>query len=106
MFLSGKITSGQTASIKNIFQLKVVSKYEKYLGLPSMIGRRKLGFFNEVKLNVISKISGWRHKMFSSGGKEILIKAVAQAVPAYAMSVFRLPKGLCDDIQKVIAKFW
>ncbi|KAH9648147.1 reverse transcriptase domain-containing protein [Citrus sinensis] len=106
MFLSGKITSGQAAAIKNIFQLKVVSKYEKYLGLPSMIGRRKLGFFNEVKLNVISKISGWRHKMFSSGGKEILIKAVAQAVPAYAMSVFRLPKGLCDDIQKAIAKFW
>ena len=22
------------------------------------------------------------------------------------MSVFRLPKGLCDDIQKSIAKFW
>ncbi|KAH9792802.1 reverse transcriptase domain-containing protein [Citrus sinensis] len=106
MFLSGKITSGQAATIKNIFQFKVVSKYEKYLGLPSMIGRRKSGFFNEVKLKVISKISSWRHKMFSSGGKEILIKVVAQAVPAYAMSVFRLPKGLCDDIQKSIAKFW
>ncbi|KAH9800659.1 hypothetical protein KPL71_000753 [Citrus sinensis] len=43
---------------------------------------------------------------FSSGGKEILIKAVAQAVPAYAISVFKLPKGLCEDIQKAIAKFW
>ncbi|KAL9427669.1 hypothetical protein AB3S75_029786 [Citrus x aurantiifolia] len=106
MFLSGKITSGQAATIKNIFQLKVVSKYEKYLGLPSMIGRRKLGFFNEVKLKVISKISSWRHKLFSSGGKEVLIKVVAQVVPAYAMSVFRLPKGLCDDFQKAIAKFW
>lgn len=70
------------------------------------MGRRKTRFFNEVKLKVISKISSWCHKMFSSRGKEILIKAEAQAVPAYAMNVFRLPNGLCDDIQKAIAKFW
>lgn len=59
-----------------------------------------------MKLKVISKISSWCHKMFSSRRKEILIKVVAQAVPAYAMNVFRLPNGLCDDIQKAIAKFW
>ena len=71
-----------------------------------MIGRRKTGFFNEVKLKVISKISSWCRKMFSNRRKEILIKVVAQAVPAYAMSVFRLPNGLYADIQKAIAKFW
>lgn len=36
----------------------------------------------------------------------MLIKAVAQAIPVYTMSVFKLPKGLCDDIQKAIARFW
>ena len=71
-----------------------------------MIGRKKMSFFKDVKLKVLSKISSWHHKMFSSGGKEVLIKAVAQAIPAYAMSVFKLPKGLCEDIQRAIAKFW
>ncbi|KAH9649685.1 putative reverse transcriptase/RNA-dependent DNA polymerase [Citrus sinensis] len=44
------------------------------------------------------------HKLFSSGGKEILIKAVAQAVPSYAMSVFKIPLAVCNDIQRAIAK--
>ncbi|KAL9461788.1 hypothetical protein AB3S75_004729 [Citrus x aurantiifolia] len=71
-----------------------------------MVGRKKTSFFNEIKLRVINKISNWQANFFSSGGKEILIKAVAQAVPAYAMSVFKLPLGLCEDMQKAIAGFW
>lgn len=106
MFLSGKVTEAQVNVIRGIFKLKVVSKFERYLGLPAMIGKKRTSFFNEVKLKVLSKISGWHHKMFSSGGREILIKAAAQAVPAYAMSIFKIPKGLCDDIQRAIARFW
>ncbi|KAL9438172.1 hypothetical protein AB3S75_023941 [Citrus x aurantiifolia] len=71
-----------------------------------MIGRKKKSFFNEIKLKILSKISSWEHKYFSSGGKEVLIKAIAQAVPVYAMSVFKLPVGTCNDIQKAIARYW
>ena len=106
MFFSGQVQSSQVAAIQSIFQFNVVSKHEKYLGLPSMVGRKRTTFFKDIKLRVLSKISNWRDKIFSSGGKETLIKAVAQAVPAYAMSVFRIPLGLCDDIQKAIANFW
>ena len=59
-----------------------------------------------MKLKVVSKISNWQHKFFSSGGKEVLIKAVAQAVLAYAMNVFKLLIGLCNDIQMEMVKFW
>ena len=106
MFFSCNTKADQVPAIKEIFHLNVVSKHEKYLGLPSMIGRNKRNFFNDIKLRVISKLSSWQHKHFSKGGKEVLIKAIAQAVPIYAMSVFKIPQGLCDDIQKVIAKFW
>lgn len=74
-----------------MFGLNVVTKHEKYLGLPSMVGRRKISFFNEVKLRVLNKLSSWQSKNFSHSGKEVLIKAVVQAIPAYAMSVFKIP---------------
>ena len=39
-------------------------------------------------------------------GKEIMIKAVIQSIPAYSMSVFKLPVSLCKDIEMMIRKFW
>lgn len=106
MFFSSSTSQQLGEEISNIFYLAVVSKHEKYLGLPSMVGRAKISFFNDIKLRVLSKLSSWQSKCFSSGGKEVLIKAVAQAVPAYAMSVFKIAQTLCSDMEKAIARFW
>ena len=64
MVFSGKIPADRVNAIKRIFQLNMVSRHEKYLGLPSMVGSNKKNFFNEVKLKVVSKISNWQHKFF------------------------------------------
>ena len=42
----------------------------------------------------------------STVGKEVLVKAVAQAVPVYSMSCFKLPRGLCENLNMLIRKFW
>lgn len=52
------------------------------------------------------KLFGWKEKMLSSGGREILIKVVAQAIPTYTMSCFLLPKGLCEEIEGMMRRFW
>ena len=44
--------------------------------------------------------------MLSQAGKEILIKAVAQAIPTYTMSVFKLPDTLCDKMTCMVHSFW
>ena len=52
------------------------------------------------------KLSGWKEKILSIGGREILIKAVARAISTYTMSCFQLPKGLCDEIESMTRRFW
>jgi len=52
------------------------------------------------------KIQGWNENFLSWAGKEILIKAVAQAIPTFAMGCLDLSKGLCDQISTMICRFW
>ena len=44
--------------------------------------------------------------MLSTARKEVLIKAVTQSIPIYAMGVFQLPLKLCDELNALCAKFW
>src|SRR4051812_46471049 len=52
------------------------------------------------------KVKGWIEKTISAGGKEVLIKTVAQSVPVYSMSCFKLPRGLCEHLDKTIRQFF
>ena len=82
------------------------SRHTKYLGLPSFIGRSKKQVFSTLKERVGQKLVGWKGKLLFMGGKEILIKAVAQAIATYTMSYFQLPQGLCEDLESMMRSFW
>ncbi|KAK2665076.1 hypothetical protein Ddye_003650 [Dipteronia dyeriana] len=92
--------------IKSLFNIGVVSCHDKYLGLPSSITRNKRQVFEDIKDRVWQKLQGWKNKLFSVGGREVLIKAIAQAIPTYAMGCFRLPASLMCELNKLFANFW
>lgn len=83
-----------------------IIQYEKYLELPSLVGRNKKTSFNYIEESVWKKIQGWKEKLLSQVGREIIIKAVVQAIPTYTMSCFKLPLGLCTEIESLIMRFW
>jgi hypothetical protein len=68
--------------IKAILSVSTSTFDEKYLGLPSLEGRMK------------------------NGSKDALIKSVAQALPAYAMGVFKMTNGFCEQYERLIRDFW
>jgi hypothetical protein len=92
--------------IKQILDVHNEALSEKYLGMPTDVGNSSNGAFKYLKDRVWQKVQGWLELCLSSGGKEVLIKAVAQAVPTYSMSCFRLPRGLCQHIDGLLRNFW
>ena len=69
------------------------------------VGTCKNGAFKFLKDRFWNKVKGWMEKLLSAGGKEVLIKSVAQSVPVYSMSCFKLPRGLCEHINSLILIF-
>ena len=106
LFFSKAITEANYQIIKGILGVREIHHYEKYLGLPSLTRRQKNLSFNYIKERVWRKLQGWEGKLLSQAEREVLIKAVIQAIPTYAMGCFKLPLGLCNEIEVMVRKFW
>ena len=106
LFFSASTREETQNEIKDALSLLVIRQYETYLGLPSMIGRSKYSSFMQLKERVWRKIQGWKGKLLFQAGREVLIKAVVQAIPTYTMNVFKLPQKLCHELEKMIRDFW
>lgn len=106
IFFSRSCPSTLQNNLALLFRIPVIHKTGKYLGIPSDWGRSKRDMFSWILGRVNSKLDGWKEKLISKGGKEVLIKSVIQSIPQYAMSIFKIPISLCRSIEQKIARFW
>nr|GFA10581.1 RNA-directed DNA polymerase, eukaryota [Tanacetum cinerariifolium] len=53
-----------------------------------------------------SRLSKWKVKTLSIGGRLTLLKAVFGASPLYNMSIFKVPKGILNSMEAIRSKFF
>ncbi|KAL0412200.1 UNVERIFIED_CONTAM: putative mitochondrial protein, partial [Sesamum latifolium] len=93
--------------LANLMGMRLEERHNKYLGLPTTVGRSKREVFQHVKERVWAKLQDWQAKNLSQAGKVTLIKSVIQSIPTFVMSFFRLPTNICGKIETLLAKqFW
>ena len=106
LFFGKSISEGVKNLVKELLGVPEIKQYEKYLGLPSIMGKNRRASLNYIKDRVWNKLQRWKEKLLSQAKKEVLLKAVVQAITTFAMGCFKLPVGLCRDIEMLIRKFW
>ena len=90
--------------IKNLLGVPDIKQFERYLVLPSHVGRNKRERFTNTKERVWRKFQGWGEKLLSQ--VRGLIKFVVQAIPIFTMSSFKIPFILCQYFKGLIQNFW
>ncbi|KAL5794381.1 hypothetical protein ACOSP7_002975 [Xanthoceras sorbifolium] len=101
-----RLASHRKEVLSCLLGVHLVACYERYLGLSSFVGRSRRNLFNSIRDRVWSKLQSWKGSLFFAGGKEVLIKAVVQAIPIYSMILFRLPQSLIADLHRLMSRFW
>ncbi|XP_035547372.1 uncharacterized protein LOC118348908 [Juglans regia] len=105
IFFSKNTTLMTQQQIKSLAGVQSTSNFEKYLGLPSLVGRKKIASFHSLIDRTWSRVSNWRTKFLSAAGKEILLKAVLQAIPTYAMGMFLLPASITRRLNQILRRW-
>jgi hypothetical protein len=105
VFLSPNTHAILRSEICEALHIDTEALSDKYLGLPALVGADRSDCFKKIIERIIQRINGWKEKQLSTKGKEILLKAIAQAIPVYAMTVFMILKNICKSMIDVIAKF-
>ena len=86
---SWAVQNDKRSCIVRCLDIQELLAHYKYLGLPMSIGRSKKKSFLYIVNRIKSRLSNWMDRLVSWVGREVLIKVVAQAIPTYAMSVFK-----------------
>jgi len=65
---------------------------------------RRLIFWEPVIDRIKSRLSNWKSRNLSFGGRLILLKPVLSSLPVYALSFFRAPSCIISSIESILLK--
>ncbi|CAN1836487.1 Putative ribonuclease H protein At1g65750 [Linum perenne] len=78
----------------------------KYLGVPTEWGRSRKETFNFLIQRMEKVTQTWKSSILSHAGKEVMLKAVVQAIPSYIMGLFLLPKTTTNKMNAMLRNFF
>lgn len=88
-----------------VLNCKVGNVPFRYLGLPVGENPERLSIWVIVVEKVRDRLSGWRSKSISFGGRIVHLKSVFTALPIYYLSFFKALAGIISQLETLFKQF-
>uniref|UniRef100_A0A803QKZ2 Reverse transcriptase domain-containing protein n=1 Tax=Cannabis sativa TaxID=3483 RepID=A0A803QKZ2_CANSA len=98
--------NSKKTTILQLLQMQTLKAKEKYLGNPFFFTGRRKDNFQFLKQKIMNRIDGWKAKCLSLAGRTTLVSSVLQSIPTYFMSTTMIPLSTCEELDRIVAKFW
>lgn len=103
MITVGKVNN--MAGLTGLFDCQVVNLPVKYLGLPLRERFKAKAMWEPVVERIQKRLSSWKEKFLSKGGKLVIIKSIISSMPLYFLSMFRAPASIIQCLEKIRRDF-
>ncbi|GJS57893.1 RNA-directed DNA polymerase, eukaryota [Tanacetum coccineum] len=100
------VNSNEVESIENLVGCSTFSTPFKYLGVIVGDNMSRLKPWEDVISKVSNRLSNWKLKTLSIGGRLTLIKSVISSIPLYHMSIFKAPMGVLNKLESIRRNFF
>ncbi|GKV26644.1 hypothetical protein SLEP1_g35909 [Rubroshorea leprosula] len=77
----------------------------KYLGIPVGGNHKRVAMWQPMVNSFKKKLTTWKGRFLSLGGRITLINSVLSSLPVFLMSVYLIPKGILYSIDKIRRSF-
>nr|GEZ61492.1 RNA-directed DNA polymerase, eukaryota, reverse transcriptase zinc-binding domain protein [Tanacetum cinerariifolium] len=78
----------------------------KYLGSVVRDRMSRVKFWNDVIDNLVTRLSRWKLKTISIGGRLTLFKSVLGSTPVFHMSIYKVPMAVLRTMEGIRARFF
>ncbi|GJV12474.1 RNA-directed DNA polymerase, eukaryota [Tanacetum coccineum] len=95
------INSSVVESAANIIGCSILSSPFKYLGVKVGGNMSRIISWDEFISKVSSRLSKWKLKNLSIGGRLTLLKSVLTSIPLYHMSIYKVPMGVLNKLESI-----
>jgi predicted secreted Zn-dependent protease len=99
-------TKERTTDYVNLFECKEGALPFRYLGIPMSYRKLANKEWRMVEERFQKKLSSWKGKLLSYGGRLVLINSVLSSLPVFMMSFFRIPKGVREKLDYYRSRFF
>jgi hypothetical protein len=93
------------AVLASLLGCRISSLPMKYLGLPLGASYKATSIWNGVIETMERRLAGWKKIYLSKGGRLTLIKSTLSNLPTYYMSLFPLPVGVANRLERLQRDF-
>ena len=78
----------------------------KYLGIPMSHHKLANKDWGQIEERFQKRLSSWKGKLLSTGGRLVLINSVLSSLPMFMLSLFRIPKGVLKRLDYYRSRFF
>ncbi|GJS85004.1 RNA-directed DNA polymerase, eukaryota, partial [Tanacetum coccineum] len=100
------VSSNVVAAAASLIGCSILTAPFNYLGVKVGSNMSRINSWDDVISKVSSRLSKWKLKLLSIGGRLTLLKSVLTSIPLYHMSIFKVPIGVLNHLESIRQNFF